>query len=77
MILVALKKALETLGYSVYHMSEALKNTPKKHLVFWEEALQAKLEGKGTPFGKAEFDKFLGDYNVTTVPQRCNRDTDF
>lgn len=45
-------------------MSEALKNTSKGHLTFWNEALEAKFEGKGKPFGKEEFDKFLGDYNV-------------
>lgn len=53
-------------------MSEALKNTRKGHLTFWNEALEAKLEGKGKPFGKDEFDKFLGDYNVRARPRAAN-----
>ncbi|KAF2822315.1 hypothetical protein CC86DRAFT_385301 [Ophiobolus disseminans] len=60
----ALKTALEQLGYTPYHMSEALKNTRKGHLTFWQEALAAKYEGKGKSFGRDEFDKFLGNYNV-------------
>ncbi|KAF2730604.1 hypothetical protein EJ04DRAFT_585396 [Polyplosphaeria fusca] len=61
---VALKMALETLSYTPYHMSEALKNTKNGHLTFWQEALAAKYHGKGKPFGRQEFDKFLGEYDV-------------
>ncbi|KAF2106985.1 P-loop containing nucleoside triphosphate hydrolase protein [Lophiotrema nucula] len=61
---MSLKTALEKLGYTPYHMSEALKNTRYGHLTFWKEALAAKYEGKGKPFGREEFDKFLGGYDV-------------
>jgi hypothetical protein len=56
--------ALEKLNYTPYHMSEALKNTKNGHLTFWKEALAAKYEGKGKPFGRKEFDKVLGNYDV-------------
>ncbi|KAF2726984.1 NAD dependent epimerase/dehydratase [Polyplosphaeria fusca] len=61
---MSLKVAFEKLGYKPYHMSEALKNTPAGHLTFWKEALAAKFDGEGKPFGREEFDKFLGDYDV-------------
>jgi hypothetical protein len=28
----------------------------------WTEALEAKYDGKGKPYGRAEFDKLLGHY---------------
>ena len=36
----------------------------KVHLQCWNEALQAKFQGKGKPYGKEEFDKLMGKYNV-------------
>jgi hypothetical protein len=49
-------------------MSVAARNVKKGDLTFWNEALQAKLHGQGKPFGREEFDKFLGDYNVSASP---------
>lgn len=30
----------------------------------WEEAMRAKFYGRGTKYGRAEFDKLLGDNDV-------------
>ncbi|KAH8724202.1 P-loop containing nucleoside triphosphate hydrolase protein [Phaeosphaeriaceae sp. PMI808] len=60
----SLKTALEKLGYSPYHMSVALRSRREGHLAFWEEALRAKFLGDGKPFGRVEFDKFLGRFDV-------------
>ncbi|PVH94894.1 hypothetical protein DM02DRAFT_618274 [Periconia macrospinosa] len=60
----SLKNALEKLGYTPYHMSVALGSVKEGHLAFWEEALRAKYLGDGKPYGKEEFDKFLGNFDV-------------
>lgn len=52
------------MGYKPYHMSVAGERVFDGHLTFWTEAMAAKFEGKGKPFGREEFDKFLGDYDV-------------
>jgi hypothetical protein len=58
----ALADALGLLGYKgIYHMREVFKN---QHGPYWISALEAKYEGKGKPFGREEFDKFLGEYMV-------------
>jgi len=44
-------------------MAEAMKDPPRI-LPIWEEALKAKFMGIGKPFGRVEFDKLLGDYDV-------------
>lgn len=61
---VALKTALEKLNYNPYHMAVAIRSRREGHLSYWEEALRAKFLGDGKPFGKEEFDKFLGNYDV-------------
>jgi len=60
----ALKVALEKLGYNVYHMSECVTRWDENHLQLWNEALQAKLHGKGKPWTGDEIDKVLQNYNV-------------
>jgi hypothetical protein len=60
-----MKSALETLDYKVYHMASVFR-TPG-HASKWEAALKAKYEGKGSEFGREEFDTFLGDYDVGHV----------
>jgi hypothetical protein len=58
----ALADALEILGYKgIYHMREVFKN---QHGQYWISALEAKYEAKGKPFGREEFDQFLGEYAV-------------
>ncbi|KAH9900612.1 hypothetical protein F4778DRAFT_739678 [Xylariomycetidae sp. FL2044] len=52
--------ALDHLGFGpVYHMREVGKN---KHQALWIEALEAKFEGKGEPFGRQRFDEILSGY---------------
>lgn len=35
-----------------------------QHQGRWIEALEAKFEGKGTPYGREQFDEILGDFEV-------------
>jgi hypothetical protein len=42
-------------------MREVGKN---KHIAAWCEAMDAKFEGKGEPYGREQFNKILGDYEV-------------
>jgi hypothetical protein len=54
------------LGYRPYHMAAAY---PNAHEEFpcWTEALQLKFGlKKGTPWGRAEFDKLTGSYDVSS-----------
>jgi hypothetical protein len=39
----------------------------KRHIPLWTEALEAKYHHKGVPYGRAEFDKLLGDFDVSTI----------
>ncbi|KAG0646936.1 hypothetical protein D0Z07_6471 [Hyphodiscus hymeniophilus] len=63
----SLADALEVLGYNrIYHMREVFKN---QHGQYWISALEAKYEKKDKPFGREEFDQFLGDYaGVSDIP---------
>ncbi|CAI6338615.1 unnamed protein product [Periconia digitata] len=61
---ISLKIALEKLGYHPYHGSIAIRSWKDDHWILWEEALRAKFLGDGEPYGREEFDKFLGDYDV-------------
>ncbi|KAJ7457730.1 P-loop containing nucleoside triphosphate hydrolase protein [Mycena latifolia] len=64
----SMRTALETLGYKhTYHMQDVLADP--READFWTEAIDAKFEGKGTPFGRAEWDQLLGHCQaVTDVP---------
>ena len=66
-ILSAMWVALQKLGYTPYHMAEAMRN-PQRDFPLWMEALDAKYKGKGQPFGREEFDKLLADVDVRTTP---------
>lgn len=68
---MTLLAALEQLGYTPYHLSTA-KGSPKTNLSLWREALDAKFHGKGKPWGRTEFDKILGAYDVVLdIPAIC------
>ena len=58
--------ALKKLGYETYHFKEVglPQNVRDKHILCWREALVAKNFDSGKPYGKAEFDKVLGRYQV-------------
>lgn len=55
------------LGYTPYHMSELVK-IGKTHMNCMIEALEAKYHGKGKKYGRKEFDKWFGNYNVRLRP---------
>ncbi|ETS85787.1 hypothetical protein PFICI_03812 [Pestalotiopsis fici W106-1] len=56
----SIAEALIQLGISpIYHMREVGQNN---HQAAWAEAMDAKFEGKGKPYGREEFDKILGDF---------------
>jgi hypothetical protein len=38
------------------------------HLPCWHEAMRAKMYGIGPEYGRAEFDKVLGNYSVRLFP---------
>ena len=57
-------KALDTLGYKTYHMTEAWMNYKAGHFACWRDALFRKYYNQEGQYGKAEFQKFLGKYNV-------------
>lgn len=59
---VSLLMALQKLGFNAYHMVEAVKS-PQTSFGCWSEAIKAKYYGEGKKFGRAEFDKLLGDYD--------------
>ncbi|KAJ6595545.1 P-loop containing nucleoside triphosphate hydrolase protein [Mycena vulgaris] len=65
----SLKTALETLGYvRTDHGSAVATSSPEKKDM-WIAALKAKIDGDGTPFGREEWDRLLGDCQaVTDVP---------
>lgn len=51
------------IGYKPYHMWEVtMHGVP--HMRIFEEALRCKYLGGGKPYGKAEFDKWLANYDV-------------
>ena len=62
LIVLALADGLAILGYEpIYHMREVKKNG---HVENWVKAFEVKFEGKGKPFGREEFDEFLGGWAV-------------
>jgi hypothetical protein len=65
--LEALKRALEKLGYSVYHMEECVTRWKEKHIHLFEEATRAKLLGQGKLWTGAELDKVLQNYTVSVA----------
>jgi len=61
----SLYQAMKILGYKPYHMYEAIVRGAT-HLRIFEEALSCKYLGTGKPYGKAEFDKWLANYDVSS-----------
>ncbi|KAK5634861.1 hypothetical protein RRF57_010574 [Xylaria bambusicola] len=60
------KKALKMLGYKSYHMAEVVERGIP-HMALFEEALRCKYLDGGKPYDKADFDKWLADYDE--IPQ--------
>lgn len=58
-----MQAALHELGYqNAYHMGNVFK--APGHAQKWTAALEYKLEGKGEPFKKEQWDDLLGEYDV-------------
>ncbi|KAL8707454.1 MAG: hypothetical protein Q9225_007751 [Loekoesia sp. 1 TL-2023] len=65
----SLRSALRTLGFhDVYHGWSVILENPADGSM-WYEALRAKYDGVGKPYGRPEFDKLLGHCQaVTDIP---------
>ena len=57
-----MKAAYEQLGLPTYHGFDYIEHPD--HQILWDKAVNAKYLGKGKPFGRKEFDAFLGDWAV-------------
>lgn len=54
--------------YEFYHGFQAILNNPRDNEM-WLEALEAKFDGKGKPYGLEEWDKLLGHcQGISDVP---------
>jgi Sulfotransferase domain len=62
--LVVIYYGLNKLGLKCYHMAEVPKTKKNKHFYYWHEAMVSKCYGKRKPYGPAELDKILENYNV-------------
>lgn len=60
------------LGYKPYHMYEVVQQGVT-HLQLFEESLRCKYLGAGKPYGKAEFDKWLANYDVSLAPSHPHK----
>ncbi len=60
---LAMTIALQELGYGeIYHMRSAYAS--ERDVELWIQALEAKYEGKGAPFARAQWDSIFGDRKV-------------
>lgn len=56
----AITNGLKFLGISpIYHGWQTIFDNPRDNQ-WWLQAIEAKFDGKGTPYGRQEFDKLLG-----------------
>ncbi|KAI0017055.1 P-loop containing nucleoside triphosphate hydrolase protein [Xylariomycetidae sp. FL0641] len=60
---MGLMHSMEMMGYKPYHMKTVFEHGAS-HLQVLNDALDAKYNGKGKPYGKAEFDKWFADYDA-------------
>jgi hypothetical protein len=64
--MLAMRVALETLGYcDTHHIQAVLYNPPEVDM--WREAIDAKFFGKGKPYGRPEWDQLLGHCQARTI----------
>ncbi|KAL0944875.1 uncharacterized protein CTRU02_202762 [Colletotrichum truncatum] len=63
----SLNAALEQLGFNVFSF-QAMWSNWQETIPLWTEAIEAKYHGRCKPYGRAEFDKLLGDYDVVKCP---------
>lgn len=66
-ISIALRKALVHLGYNgTYHGYAAAVEYPRD-CKMWLRAMRAKYDGAGVPFVREDWDRLLGDYQVSVL----------
>ncbi len=67
---LSMREAYAILGYEQpYHFASIVGNC--KDADMWNEALRAKFEGLGKPYGRAEFDQLLGESAAVTDTPGC------
>ena len=59
---VSMKAAYEELGLPTYHGFVFMDRQDTQ--IQWRKAVEAKFYGQGKPFGRAEFDRMLGEWAV-------------
>ena len=57
----ALADGLRQLGFTPY---DYLDRFDRDHLRLWDDAMKAKFNGLGKPWGRQEFDELTGDFDV-------------
>ncbi|KJX95922.1 NAD dependent epimerase/dehydratase like protein [Zymoseptoria brevis] len=62
--IISLRTALGKIGYRCFH-GQMMDEFPELYPL-WEEALRAKYYHEGEPFGPREYNKLLGNYNVSS-----------
>ena len=60
----ALAAALKQLGFTPY---DYMDRVSEGHLRDWTNAMKAKVKGTGTPWGRRDFDRLTGDFDVTNI----------
>ncbi|TQV91889.1 glycoside hydrolase family 43 protein [Cordyceps javanica] len=67
---VSMREAYSILGYAQpYHFASIVENC--KDADMWNEALRAKFNGIGKPYGRAEFDQLLGESAAVSDTPCC------
>ena len=67
---LSMRQAYSILGYeSPYHFASIVQNCRDADM--WNEALRAKFDGVGKPYGRAEFDQLLGQSAAVTDTPCC------
>ncbi len=56
--------ALRKLGYRPYHFID---RWIQNQLHLWDQALRAKYYGVGKPWKREEFDRVMGDFDVSSL----------
>ncbi|KAK7990015.1 hypothetical protein PG989_010330 [Apiospora arundinis] len=60
---ISIRHGLRKLGFECFH-GAILEVSPWK-FQYWDEAIRAKYYGEGKPYGRREFDKLLGEFEVS------------
>ncbi|KAM5356816.1 hypothetical protein ACJ41O_003462 [Fusarium nematophilum] len=61
---VGLWRALKVLGFKAYHMTDTIGSVA--HMTMFREALEPRAFGRGEPWKRQEFDRWLGTYDALT-----------